>query len=112
MKDINTVKVDAIMDKEVMAISVSKDEKVPGITAQFNKYNISSALIIDYQKDQIAGIITERDLVRGLNKYGEDVVKMSAKDLGTMVPIKSVDPEDVVKMSASDLGTMGPVKSV
>jgi len=96
----DSLKVSHIMDSEVMAISVAMDSNIMDVTEQFNKFNISSALVIDYSKDEIAGIITERDIVRGLQREGGDVVKLTARDCATIGPIKTVKPGDPLQLAA------------
>ena len=50
----------------------------------------AGALVVTDDNENMVGIITERDLARGLKRYGRDVVDMPLKDLMTR-DVHSVD---------------------
>jgi len=97
---LETIKVSHIMDREVMAITVSVDDDLQTITEQFNKFNISSALVIDGKTDKIAGIITERDIVRALQRNAELTINLKASQVAYRGEIKYVTPEDKLDTAA------------
>jgi CBS domain-containing protein len=54
------------------------------------------ALVVSADGDRILGVISERDIVRGLHKHGERLMHMQARELMSKgVPICS--PEDTIR---------------
>jgi len=97
---LSKVKVSNIMDRAILAITCDVNDDIGAITEQFNKFNISSAVVVDNMADKIAGIVTERDIVRALEKHREKTSSLKAIDICYKGEIKMVTPEDDLKTAA------------
>jgi len=97
---LSKVKVSNIMDRAILAITCDVNDDLTAITEQFNKYNISSAVVVDNVEGKIKGIVTERDIVRALEKHREATINCKAIDICYTGPIKMVTPEDSLSTAA------------
>ena len=75
-------------------IALLPNTLVSGAALLLTDQSIGAAVVIDPDKGMI-GIISERDITRGLGQYGAEVAEMSVEELMTRDVI-SCDPESTV----------------
>ncbi|MAG98536.1 MAG: histidine kinase [Rhodospirillaceae bacterium] len=63
-------------------VSVAPETPINEVAATLAEQHIGAIVVLD-QTGRLAGIISERDLVRGLHSHGDDVFDRSAADLMT-----------------------------
>ncbi len=63
-------------------VSVTPETSISEVAAVLSEQHIGAVVVLD-AAGTLAGIISERDLVRGLNSHGEGVFGRSAADLMT-----------------------------
>ena len=63
-------------------VSVAPETPIGEVSARLAEQHIGAVVVLD-QGGGLAGIISERDLVRGLHGHGDDVFGRSAADLMT-----------------------------
>lgn len=69
-----------VEDKGELVITVSPSVSIPDVLEIFELENIG-ALIVSRNGKKIDGILSERDIVRGLRYYGEAVLEQNVDDL-------------------------------
>lgn len=85
---------DILRNKGARIVSLKADDPVPEAIALLCSNRIGAILVVDNQ-DHIAGIFSERDLVRGLHRHGKAVVEMAVGELMTS-PVITCTPRDPV----------------
>ena len=88
----------------VGVIALLPDTLVAGAALLLAEQSISAGVIIDPDKGMV-GILSERDITRGLGQYGADVAEMPVSDLMTR-DIISCDPESTVAEALSVMKSM------
>jgi len=76
------------------AATVAPDIKVADVIDALEAEDVG-ALVVSADGKLIDGIISERDVVRGLQKYGPDVLEHTVRDLMT-VDVITCTPQDLV----------------
>ena len=71
-----------LKSKGSQVYTVSKETTIVEISCLLADNRIGATVIID-ENGSVEGIISERDIVRGLSKYGAKVLDMPAEDLMT-----------------------------
>lgn len=71
-----------LKDKGHDVITVSKDTTVNDVSALLASKRIG-AVVVTGQNDAVEGIISERDIIRGLADFGSKVLEKRAEDLMT-----------------------------
>ncbi len=80
------MKVEQILQsKGTEVYAVSEDDTIADAVAVLNDRNIGAVLVRD-GKNGIAGILSERDIVRGLGEKGGDALSLRVKDCMTRDP--------------------------
>ena len=77
-----------LKSKGCQVYTVSEETNINEISRILSEKRIGVAVIINESKNVI-GIISERDIIRGLSKYGEKVLDMPSKALMTKNVITS-----------------------
>ena len=77
-----------LKSKGYQVYTVSEETNINEISRILSEKRIGVAVIINESKNVI-GIISERDIIRGLSKYGEKVLDMPSKALMTQNVITS-----------------------
>lgn len=85
---------DILRNKGSRIVSVNADEPVSEAVALLCGNRIGAVLVMDNQ-GKIAGIFSERDLVRGLYRHGKAVTEKSVGELMTS-PVITCTPRDPV----------------
>jgi len=80
--------------KGLHAATVAPDIKVADVIDALEAEDVG-ALVVSADGKLIDGIISERDVVRGLQKYGPDVLEHTVRDLMT-VDVITCTPQDLV----------------
>lgn len=75
-------------------VSVKPDDTVGRVARVLNENNIGAALVCD-TAGRIVGIISERDIVRGMARHQPGVTRKLAKELMTS-PVITCEPETSV----------------
>jgi CBS domain-containing protein len=81
-----------LKDKGHHVVTVSPNQTVASVAKVLTLNKIGAAPVID-EKDRVVGIISERDIVRGLSEHAEAVVTLSAEQLMTR-EVRTCSPED------------------
>lgn len=79
-------------------VTASPDASVSDIVGLLAEHGIGAVPIVD--GDRVAGIVSERDIVRRLAEHGADVMTLSAADLMT-VDLSTAAPSDSLDATAS-----------
>ncbi len=79
--------------KKSVVSTVSPEIRVADVVAALEEEDVG-ALVVSIDGERIDGIISERDVVRGLLRFGPDVLQHSVKDLMTesVVTCREHDP--------------------
>jgi CBS domain-containing protein len=79
----------SILDGKRPVISVNRDTYVHDILALLHDHRIGAVLVMD--GGQIAGLVSERDIVRCLHSHGKAILDESAADIMTS-PVFTTSP--------------------
>ena len=71
-----------LASRDGKAVTVGIDEKISGVTQTLAIEGVGAVVVTD-DDGKLAGIISERDIVRALNERGAAVQDMGAGDLMT-----------------------------
>lgn len=82
-----------LMDKGHDVATVGPDEMVAAIVAALTTRRIGAVLV--KEGDRIVGVVSERDVVRGLASHRGDVLALTAKAVMTS-PVITIAPSDSV----------------
>ena len=85
---------DILKGKSTSIISVTSDQSVEEALALLAQHRIGAVLVID-AGGSIAGILSERDLVRAMSRHGKAVFDKKVGDLMT-TPVVTCTPKDPV----------------
>lgn len=83
---------DILKFKGDKVLSLTADEPISAAIAMLTTNRIGAVLVID-AKGGIAGIISERDLVRAMHKFGKDLFDKRVSDLMTTTVV-TCSPKD------------------
>lgn len=72
---------------------VGPDTSVVEIVGEMNTRRIGAMLVIE--GDSVVGLVSERDVIRGLAGHREQVLKLKARDIMT-TPVLTISPSDSV----------------
>jgi CBS domain-containing protein len=89
---------DILRHKGASVVTIAPDDSVRELLAQLAKHNVGALVVVD--RDQVAGIISERDIVRRLDERGEAALAATVSDLMTATVV-SCAPDDPVDRIAS-----------
>ncbi|WP_114394329.1 CBS domain-containing protein [Oleisolibacter albus] len=87
--------VSAILKTKGATIITARPEDMVGTTAQLLSINRIGAVLVVDAAGGIAGILSERDIVRALASYGAPVLQMPVSDLMTR-RVMTCSPDDTV----------------
>jgi CBS domain-containing protein len=76
-------------------ISARPEETVAAVAARLTTNKIGAVVVLD-ENAQLAGILSERDIVGALARHGEKAITMTAGELMTR-PVQSCRPEDTIE---------------
>lgn len=88
---------DVLRNKGAQVATIAPEATVTELLVGLAEHNIGAMVVVDAAADgQVAGIVSERDVVRKLHEYGPDVLRMSIRSIMTAViatcgPDASVD---------------------
>lgn len=85
---------DILADKGGHIVTVWPDRRLDHITQLFDERNIASVVVVDHSGRQV-GIVTHRELVRALARYGASALDLRA-DQVMLSPALSCGPDDTV----------------
>jgi CBS domain-containing protein len=74
-------------------VTIAPDGAVSDVLAQLAEHNIGALIVCD--ADEVAGIVSERDIVRRLNERGAGVLEATVAEIMTS-PVVSCAPQDPV----------------
>ena len=80
--------------KDPNIISVTPDEAINNVADILRQHRIGAVLVLR-DTDDIAGILSERDIVRGVAEHGTPCLNMAAKDLMT-AKVVTCTPKDSI----------------
>lgn len=86
---------DILGPKGIGVVALLPDTSVSGASLLLSEQSIGVAVVIDIEKGMV-GILSERDITRGLAEHGADVIDMPVEQLMTRGVI-SCDPETSVE---------------
>ena len=86
---------DILGPKGIGVVALLPDTSVSGAALLLSEQSIGVAVVIDIEKGMV-GILSERDITRGLAEHGADVIDMPVEQLMTCGVI-SCDPETSVE---------------
>jgi len=85
---------DILSTKGGRIVTIRPDATIAAATQLLAKHRIGAVLVTD-ATDGIAGILSERDIVRGLAKHGATVADLSVSDLMTR-DVHTCTPNDTI----------------
>lgn len=85
-----------IKDKGQTIVSVKEDDSIMAALKVMGKHGIGVVLV--YDNDEMTGIMSERDVARGLPHYGKDLLDMPVSKIMTrnLITCNIFDKVDVV----------------
>lgn len=90
------IKIGNVMSRDVLR--AFKDEKILSVVERLQKHRIGAMVIIDKDTCPI-GILTERDIIRGLVAYKDKLLKKEAQDIMS-APVLTLTPEEDIESAA------------
>ena len=71
---------DILQLKGAEIILISPETEIPGAASMLAQQSIGAAVVYDAEQG-VSGVISERDISRGLGEYGEKILTMRVADL-------------------------------
>jgi CBS domain-containing protein len=90
------MKVQAMLSAKGNKVATTLPETVISTVIRMLKLEGVGALVVSEDGDHVVGIISERDVVRGLAEHGGELLDMQVADLMTQ-NVKTCSPEDDLK---------------
>ena len=90
---------DILRHKGSSVVTIRPHEAVRVLLARLAEYNVGALVVAD--GDQVAGIISERDIVRNLNDRGEQILDQPVSELMTSSVVSCSPTDDVDSVAAS-----------
>jgi diguanylate cyclase (GGDEF)-like protein len=87
------VKIEDIMVRDVL--TGRKDDGIVSLVEKMQKHRIGAVVIVDIDNVPI-GIITERDIIRGLLSFKEELLHKTAQDIMS-APVASLEPSEDIE---------------
>lgn len=91
---------DILRYKGSSVVTVTPSESVRAVIRVLAEHNIGALVVAD--GDRVAGIISERDIVRRLDERGEDILDLPASELMTATVVTCRRDDDLNRV-ASDM---------
>lgn len=85
---------DILKTKGFEIVTLTGTESVTEALAMMNQHRIGAVLIMT-ERGEIAGILSERDLVRAMHRFGRDVFDKTVSELMT-APVVTCSPRDPI----------------
>lgn len=84
---------DILRAKDGTVLSIRDTDPIAAACRSLNKHRIGALVVLD-EEAKVVGILSERDIVRGLSERGEGVLSLKVKDLmtGRLYVCKPQDP--------------------
>jgi CBS domain-containing protein len=92
-----------LLGKGVSVHSVKPDDSLTSAIAVLRKHRIGAVLVIE-NASMIAGVLSERDIVRALGDHGANALDMPVHSVMT-APVITCHPEDTVASAMSLMTT-------
>jgi CBS domain-containing protein len=89
---------DILRHKGSSVVTISPHETVRVLLARLAEFNVGALVVAD--GDQVAGIISERDIVRHLNDRGEQILDQPVSELMTASVVSCSPTDDVDNIAA------------
>jgi CBS domain-containing protein len=89
---------DILRHKGSSVVTIRPHEGVRVLLARLAEYNVGALVVAD--GDQVAGIISERDIVRHLNDRGEQILDLPVSELMTASVVSCSPNDDVDSIAA------------
>jgi CBS domain-containing protein len=99
---------DVLRTKGAAVATITPETSVSGLLTELSVRNIGAMVVVS--PDGLAGIVSERDVVRKLHEMGADLLARPVSEIMTTV-VATCDPEDTVD-SLSALMTRNRVRHV
>jgi CBS domain-containing protein len=99
---------DVLRTKGAAVATITPETSVSGLLTELSVRNIGAMVVVS--PDGLAGIVSERDVVRKLHEMGADLLALPVSEIMTTV-VATCDPEDTVD-SLSVLMTRNRVRHV
>lgn len=88
-----------LLKKGARVFTAHPDDDIETVIGELRSRMIGSAVVLD-RRGALQGILSERDIVHGLARYGADALKMPVAELMT-TPTPSCSPDDDLAMLIS-----------
>jgi CBS domain-containing protein len=85
---------EVLRNKGFEVATVRPDETVADVVAMLTRNRIGAAPVLD-ERGRLAGIISERDVMRGIAAHGDHVLALSARELMTR-EVQTCAPNDEI----------------
>ncbi len=85
---------EVLRNKGFEVATVRPDETVADVVAMLTRNRIGAAPVLD-ERGRLAGIISERDVMRGIAAHGDRVLTLSARELMTR-EVQTCAPDDEI----------------
>jgi CBS domain-containing protein len=89
---------DILRHKGSSVVTISPHEAVRVLLARLAEHNVGALIVAD--GDAVAGIISERDIVRRLNDSGEQILDLPVSELMTASVVSCSPTDDVDSVAA------------
>ncbi|UYN94571.1 MAG: CBS domain-containing protein [Enhydrobacter sp.] len=86
---------DVLSQKGGLVFTVTPATTVAQVAQQLSTRRIGSVLVMD-KHDAVAGIVSERDLVRALAAFGAEAMRLEAREIMTR-DVRVCDPDDSIE---------------
>jgi CBS domain-containing protein len=88
---------DLLKHKGSSVVTIGAAAAISELLASLAEHRVGALVVVD--GDRVEGIVSERDVVRGLHRHGADTLTMTVADLMS-APVAHSSPEDPVERIA------------
>ncbi|MEU6646796.1 CBS domain-containing protein [Saccharomonospora sp. NPDC046836] len=90
---------DLLRNKGSMVATISPADTVTELLARLAQHNVGALVVVD-ASDEVAGIVSERDVVRRLHEHGAGLLGSPVSDIMTTVVATCTPQDSVDQLSA------------
>ena len=97
----NVPKIKDVMVRDVL--TANKEDSVYTIVEKFHQHRMGALIVLD-KKNVPIGIVTERDIIKGLVAYKDDTINRQAQDIMS-APLLTIESDEDIEAGIAE-GTM------
>ena len=89
---------DVLRNKGASVATITPETSVAGLLTELTVHNIGAMVVVS--PDGLAGIVSERDVVRKLHELGSDILRRPVSDIMTTLVVTCTPDDSVDRLNA------------